>query len=82
MLDIELNPQFIKAGRNRKLVVLTEEEYDRLLDVIDNYLAKQIEEDKSTEWVKWDDVKDKILPNGSKCSQNKKSKILKKAAGR
>lgn len=77
MSKAALKPQIIETGRNSRLVVLTEEEYDHLLDVIDNFIAKQIEEDESDPIVNWDDVKDTIAP-----TRGKNSKSRKKAQGK
>ena len=56
-----LNPQFIEVEKNRRLVVLTEEEYDKLLDVIDNIVAQRIEADESDPVLSWEEFSRKLV---------------------
>lgn len=58
-----MNPQFIEVEKNRRLVVLTEEEYDKLLDVIDNIVAQRIEADESDPVLSWEEFSRKIVKN-------------------
>lgn len=59
---LSLNPQIITAGR-RRLVVLSEEEYENLLDVLDNLEAERRENDPHDPVLKWEEVRAELLEN-------------------
>jgi len=62
MAELKLNPQLITAGR-RRLVVLPEEEYESLLDALDNLEAERIENDPNDPVLKWEDVRREFIQN-------------------
>jgi putative transcriptional regulator len=60
---MKLNPQILKLGRNRRYVILPENEYEELLDALDNFLADKIEADPNDPVLKWEDVRRKLIEN-------------------
>ena len=58
-----IETQFIEIGRNRRMVVMSEEEYDRLLDVIDNIAADRVEKDENDPVLNWEEVSKRLVEN-------------------
>jgi DNA-binding XRE family transcriptional regulator len=54
--------QVVTVG-DRNLVIMDEEEYDRLLDVADAAEARRIKADAADPVLTWDQVKDRFLQN-------------------
>lgn len=63
MSGVKIKPQFIEIDRKKRLVVLTEDEYDRLLDEIDNLVAERVECDESDPLIPWEEVRGKLVDN-------------------
>jgi len=58
----DINPQVVEVGGN-KLVIMDEEDYDRLLDAIDVVEAERIAADPNDPVLGWDEIKDELIRN-------------------
>jgi DNA-binding XRE family transcriptional regulator len=61
-VDYQVEAQFVEVG-GKKLVIMDEEEYDRLLDVIDAIQAERIASDPSDRVLPWAEIKDRFMRN-------------------
>ena len=75
-------PQFIEISRDRRLVVLSEEEYNRMLDMIDNLVAERIERDEGDPVVSWEEVRGKLVENRIKEARKARGITQKELARR
>ncbi len=60
--EAEANIQAVSVG-GKNLVIMEEDEYERLLDAIDAAEARRIAEDRSDPVLTWDDIKDEFVKN-------------------
>ena len=58
----DINPQVVEVG-GKKLVIMDEEDYDRLLDDIDLAEAERIARDPKDPVLTWDEIKDEFIQN-------------------
>ena len=58
----DINPQLVEVG-GKKLVIMDEEDYDRLLDVIDLAEAERIARDPKDPVLAWEEIKDEFITN-------------------
>lgn len=56
------NAQFVEIG-GKKFVILSEEDYEKLLDRLDDIEIDKVLEDESDPIVPWEEVKDEIMQN-------------------
>ena len=63
MATVKMNPQILKLGKNGRYVILPEEEYEELLDALDNFLADKIMNDPNDPVLKWEDVRRELIEN-------------------
>ncbi len=71
-----IKPGFVKVGK-KKMVIMEEREYDRLLDIVDAAEAKRILGDPKLKILPWEEVREKVV--GSQIAEMRKSlKITQK----
>ncbi|MFO8057690.1 MAG: hypothetical protein R6V10_10360 [bacterium] len=58
----DINPQVVEVG-GKKLVIMDEEDYDRLLDAIDLAEAERIAKDPKDPVLTWNEVKEEFIKN-------------------
>lgn len=58
----DINPQVVEVG-GKKLVIMDEDDYDRLLDAIDLAEAERIARDPKDPVLTWDEIKDEFIKN-------------------
>jgi len=58
----DINPQVVEVG-GKKLVIMDEEDYDRLLDAIDVAEAERIARDPKDPVLGWEEIKDDFIKN-------------------
>jgi DNA-binding XRE family transcriptional regulator len=59
---LKIDAQLVEVGGSR-LVIMDEEEYDRLLDAIDAVEAEKIAKDPKDRILAWDEIKDELIVN-------------------
>ena len=62
-MRLDIHPKFIKIARGKNIVILTEDEYERILDALDCIEAAQVLADKNDPVLKWEDVHGKLIGN-------------------
>lgn len=60
--ELGIKAQFVEVG-GRKIVIMDEEQYERLLDAIDATEAERIAADPDDRILTWDEVKDEFVRN-------------------
>lgn len=58
----DINPQVVEVG-GKKLVIMDEEDYDRLLDAVEVVEAERIARDARDPVLTWDEIKDDFIKN-------------------
>ena len=58
----DINPRVVEVG-GKKIVIMDEEDYDRLLDTIDLVEAERIATDPKDPVLTWDEIKDEFVRN-------------------
>jgi DNA-binding XRE family transcriptional regulator len=58
----DINPQMVEVG-GKKLVIMDEEDYDRLLDAIDLVEAERTARDPEDPVLTWEEIKEEFVKN-------------------
>jgi ribosome-binding protein aMBF1 (putative translation factor) len=60
---MKLEPKFVDVGRGKRLVVLAEDEYDRLLDAVDAAEARRVLADPHDRELDWREASKDLVTN-------------------
>jgi ribosome-binding protein aMBF1 (putative translation factor) len=63
MAKAELKPKFIEVRRGKRLVILEEAEYERLLDAVDAAEARRILDDETDPVLDWSEACRELITN-------------------
>lgn len=62
-MDIKLKPRLVEIKKGENIVILTEEEYERILDILDVMEAEKVLADESDTVISWEEVRGKLVEN-------------------
>ena len=74
MPKMAIKTQYIEIDKERRLVVMSEEEYDNLLDTIDNLLAEQIERNENDPVLSLEEAEKKLFGRKKKSKKKRSQK--------
>lgn len=81
-MNIKLNPKFIEVTKGTNIVVLTEDEYEQILDALDAMEAERVLADKNDPALKWEDIHGTLIDNRIAEARKKRGITQKELATR
>lgn len=63
MAEVRIDPKFVDLGTGKRIVILDEEEFDRLLDAIDAAKAKMVLNDPDDKEIDWETASKELIKN-------------------
>jgi DNA-binding XRE family transcriptional regulator len=76
-MNLKLKPKLVEVGRGKNIVILTEDEYERILDALDCVEAERVLADADDPVLKWEDVHGRLVSN--RIADVRKSKGISQA---
>ncbi len=70
-MNLRIKPKFVLVQKGKNIVILTEEEYEQILDVLDAMEAQRVLADDKGPVLKWEDVHGQLV--GNKIAQARKA---------
>ena len=62
-MNVRLNPKLIEVKKGENMVILTEAEYEQILDALDVLEAERVLADEDDPVLKWEDVHGSLIQN-------------------
>jgi DNA-binding Xre family transcriptional regulator len=62
-MKLKLKPKLVEVGRGKNIVILTEDEYERILDALDCIEAERVLADANDPILNWEDVHGRLVSN-------------------
>jgi len=78
-MNLKINPKFVNIKKGSNIVILVEEEFDRILDILDSLEAERVLADDSDPVIKWEDVCKKLDRKKSKSAPKKRTPTKKES---
>ncbi len=76
-MKLKLKPKLVEVGKGKNIVILTEDEYERILDALDCVEAERVLADPNDAVLKWEDVHGRLVSN--RIAKIRKSKGITQA---